>query len=440
MTTATTTKTVTHRFGGLICKSHYFEVPLNYEQPGGHRITVFAREVVAVANERRLDLPMMVFLQGGPGFESPRPEGADGWLGRALKEFRVLLLDQRGTGLSTAVTHESLSAFPDAKSQAEYLKHFRADNIVRDCESIRKTLHGGRPWTIIGQSYGGFCSATYLSIAPEGLAGSLIFGGLPPILHDDPDEVYRACYREVANKNRIFHDRFPDDSQNLRAIVDHLRKHPAQMPSGEALTARRFLQTGLNLGFRVTGRSLNSLHYLLERAFEPSASQPQLSYYFLHALENILGFNTNPIYALLHEAIYCSGKKSNWSAERILSEFPEFAHDCDPVFFTGEMIYPWMFDEYNCLKPLKEAAEILAQYEDWPALYRVETLRRNSVPVAAVIYHNDMYVDRELSLATAGNIRGIKLWITNEYEHDAIRLDGARVLDRLLALLRGEAE
>lgn len=440
MTTATPTKTKIHRLGGLICKSHSFEVPLDYDQPNGPRVTVFAREVAAVANENKSDLPMMVFLQGGPGFESPRPESADGWLGRALKEFRVLLLDQRGTGLSTAVTHESLATFPDANAQAEYLKHFRADNIVRDCESIRKTLNGGKPWTIIGQSYGGFCATTYLSIAPEGLSGVLIFGGLPPILHDGPDEVYRACYKEVANKNRIFHDRFPEDREILRDIVDHLAKQSVRLPCGELLTARRFLQAGLNLGFRVSGRSLNSLHYLIERAFEPSCAQPLLSYYFLHAVESMLGFNTNPIYALLHEAIYCNKKKSNWSAQRMLAEFPDFSHDSEPVFFTGEMIYPWMFDEFQCLKPLKEAAEILAQYEDWPALYQVETLRRNTVPAAAIVYHNDMYVDKEFSLDTAENIRGIKLWITNEYEHDAIRLDGSRVLGRMLALLRGETE
>jgi hypothetical protein len=56
----------------------------------------------------------------------------------------------------------------DAIKQAEYLKKFRADNIVRDCEAIRNFLtleypEGQRAWSIIGQSFGGFCAATYLS-------------------------------------------------------------------------------------------------------------------------------------------------------------------------------------------------------------------------------------------------------------------------------------
>ena len=63
------------------------------------------------------------------------------------------------------------------------------------------------------------------------------------------------------------------------------------------------------------------------------------------------------------------GAASNWSAERVRAEFPEFSLDADPPLFTGEMIYPWMFDDYANLRPLKEAAEILAAADDWPALY-----------------------------------------------------------------------
>jgi hypothetical protein len=48
----------------------------------------------------------------------------------------------------------------------------RADSIVRDAELVRKSLvpkdnYDGR-WSVLGQSFGGFCVVTYLSIAPEG--------------------------------------------------------------------------------------------------------------------------------------------------------------------------------------------------------------------------------------------------------------------------------
>lgn len=43
------------------------------------------------------------------------------------------------------------------------------------------------------------------------------------------------------------------------------------------------------------------------------------------------------------------------------------------------MIFPWMFDELNALKPFKEAAHLLAEKEDWPPLYDIDTLKNNKV-------------------------------------------------------------
>ena len=108
------------------------------------------------------------------------------------KDFRVLLLDQRGTGLSTPVTAQSLRGL-SAKDQAAYLRRFRADDIVRDAEAIRKRMIGDRRWTILGQSYGGFCAMRYLSASPEGLEGALITGGIPPLTGGaDDTEAARA--------------------------------------------------------------------------------------------------------------------------------------------------------------------------------------------------------------------------------------------------------
>ena len=102
------------------------------------------------------------------------------------------------------------------------------------------------------------------------------------------------------------------------------------------------------------------------------------------------------------------------------------------------MIYPWMFDDIGALKPLQETAEILAASEDWPDLYDPAKLQRNQVPVAAAIYYNDMYVDRALSEKTASLIDGIKLWVTNEHEHSALRMHGEKVFGRLYDMLHGE--
>ena len=121
-------------------------MPLDHARPDGPQITVFTREVAAPDGA---DRPYLVFLQGGPGFEAARPTSPPtGWMKRAIADYRVLLLDQRGTGRSTPVGAEIPGDTPEA--QADYLTHFRADSIVRDAELIRararrRALERARP-------------------------------------------------------------------------------------------------------------------------------------------------------------------------------------------------------------------------------------------------------------------------------------------------------
>ena len=86
-----------------------------------------------------------------------------------------------------------------------------------------------------------------------------------------------------------------------------------------------------------------------------------------------------------------------------------------PPLFTGEMIFSWMFADYAELRPLAHVAGILAKEKDWPALYDLDQLAKNEVPVAAATYVEDMYVDYELSKETKEKIRGCQQWITNRY-------------------------
>ena len=130
---------------------------------------------------------------------------------RALKDYRVLLLDQRGTGRSTPIGDIPGDS---AEAQASYMALFRADSIVRDAELIRQELDVQR-WSILGQSFGGFCAMTYLSFAPEGLEGAMITGGLAPIGRP-VDDVYRATYARMAERNR-----------GWRRSLNRSRKNPA---------------------------------------------------------------------------------------------------------------------------------------------------------------------------------------------------------------------
>ena len=110
-----------------------------------------------------------------------------------------------------------------------------------------------------------------------------------------------------------------------------------------------------------------------------------------------------------------------------------------PLRFTGEMVCPWMLDIDPALRPLRDAAGLLAERDDWPALYDAGRLASNEVPAAAAVYFNDMYVPAELSVPTSRAIRGLRAWVTSEYEHDGLRASNGTVLGRLIALARGAA-
>lgn len=402
---------------GLALVEHTFELPLDHQDESGPQITVFAREV---ADPERRDRPFLVYLQGGPGFEAPRPTrnpGAPGWLDHALSEFRVLMLDQRGTGRSTPIG--TLGGLTPTQ-QAEYLSHFRADSIVRDAEAIRRVL-GVEEWSVLGQSFGGFCVTSYLSLAPEGLREALITGGVPP-LGRHADEVYAQTYSRVLERNRRYFARYPQDRARLSVVRRRLEDQEVRLPGGDRLTWRRFQQLGSMLGM---SDGAERLHYILELPHDSPA--------FLHDVENAASFARNPIYAILHEASYADGVATRWSAHRMLPD--EFVTD---DLLIGEHVFPWMFEDYGALAPLREAADLLAERE-WGPLYDAAALGANEVPAAAAIYAEDMYVEREFSELTAREIRGLRSWVTNEYEHNGLRVDGERILGRLLDLARGRA-
>lgn len=405
----------TERLPGMILTEHEIEVPLDHEQPAGATLTVFAREVAAPGGE---DKPYLLFLQGGPGGESPRPSvPLGGWQARALEDFRLLLLDQRGTGRSTPVgTLPGMTP----QEQADYLVHFRADSIIRDAELLREHL-GVEQWSLLGQSFGGFCSLHYLSTFPDSLREVFFTGGVPPVGRP-VDEVYTATYARMHELTERYYRRFPDDRDRIRRLADLCAQGEVVLPNGVALTPHRLQTLGSGLG--VTGGA-EALHFLLER--DPRSPR------FLADVHAALPFGGSmPIYTVLHEACYADGDATRWSCDRVRpSEF-----DSDVTLFTGEHPFPWHLEETPELRPLAEAAHLLADHE-WPRLYDEDALRRTDVPCAAAIYYDDPFVLREHSMATAELLPGMRPWISNEWLHNGIRAGGTSVLDRLIDLTRG---
>lgn len=436
-------------------------MPLDYRKPSGTQIQLFARAATKhevpinpqqTQYQASLNRPWFVFLQGGPGFGNPEPQ--DSALTRFVlnRGYQILFLDYRGVGLSTPVTADTIPK-PGAspQEQAEYLKLFRQVDNVRDLEAVRKCLtehleENKSKWSIFGQSFGGFVCLSYLSQHPEGLSEVFMTGGLAPTSRT-PDEVYKATFKKVFERSMAYYRKFPEDVAAVRRVTAHLDAQGpmkgVQLPSGGVLTARRLLTLGHMLGMH---GGLDIVHSSVLRMAMDLEQFGFLTRPTLAQVESYLPFDTAPIYAVLHEAIYCykKGVASDWAAQRVGEKldnfgwldpsYSAFGSADEPLCFSGEMIFPFMFDDYPELQKMKEAAEILAKYTEWDDLYDEERLKTNQVPVYAASYVEDMYVDFELARETARKVNLIRVLETNTMYHNAIRARADEVLPQLFKL------
>lgn len=78
------------------------------------------------------------------------------------------------------------------------------------------------------------------------------------------------------------------------------------------------------------------LHYLLESFFDTDGD---MSPFFARTFEGWMPWDTNPLYVLLHEAIYCQGVASNWAAHRVREA--EFALEFDAAGLTAKGERSW---------------------------------------------------------------------------------------------------
>ena len=443
------------------------------------------------------------------------------WVGAALSKGykKIVLMDQRGTGRSSTITKQTLQKqFPDlflldndvdmntdtstivnvdsvssmssvndefancksdqvdkvksALTEAtDYMAQFRADNIVRDAEAVKEALllpldldddeeSPPRPWgAALGQSFGGFCMMSYLSLIPNPPMICLLTGGIPPML-TNVDEAYSSLRERVKERNMKFYDQYPGDIDVVKRIVRRLDANPPKLPSGGVLTARRFLQLGIGLGGSPS--AFASIHTLLSSAFvSDDDDDDDLSRAFLKSMDSEQPFDDHPIYFLMHESIYADDnsncEKTSWSAYRAYENNGfDFKASCEadsmePTLLTGEVIFPWMADgDYAELSGfgMRSLAHSLADKSDWPNLYNSENMKKALAidgsgvsKAAAAVYYDDMYVDFDavMKVTKRGNpLENCKVWISNEYQHSGLRDDGAMIFNKLLGMAKGE--
>jgi len=406
--------TTTRRMLDLRIDDHTLTVPLNWANPrDGRTIDIHASVITRDGGER---LPYLVFLQGGPGNETPRPFAAPfspPWLEAALKEHRVVMLDQRGTGKSTPVTDEILTE--GTAAVVERLQLLRADSIVRDAEALREHL-GAPSWSTLGQSFGGFTTLAYLSTDAASLDRVFITGGLSAVGRP-PGEVYAATFSKMRTANEAYYRRFPEHRDAVRRLVDLAGEGQIVLPDGEVVSISRVRSLGMLLG---SDHGWQTLWSLLDQ--EPATNA------FRHDLAAAMPFTgRNPLYYVFHESSYADGHSTNWAAEAVE---PEDFH-ADPTLLTGEHVRRDWADTVPAFQPWREVVDAMAQVS-WPQLYDADVIAGAGVGGAAAVYVNDLFVPYEFSMETAALLPEVKVWATSEHEHSGLRT--GPVLAKLLDL------
>lgn len=202
----------------------FVSVPLDYSRPSDRQIDIFYRLIPSSGSP---DSPILVFMNGGPGVPSSSYrsltyayDGDDG--GDALSElsryFRILAVDQRGTGNSAPLDLDDPALSPEVIA-----RFFDSDEHARDhARVIEAVIPEGERFFILARSYGGEIGFQYLTLEGNHRqpAGIIFCSAVLP--HSDALETFllrRQRQKELNLELRAARPEVPDKLERLR---DHL--------------------------------------------------------------------------------------------------------------------------------------------------------------------------------------------------------------------------
>ena len=318
MTPFRTLATVRHH--GMHLTDYEFAVPLDHGHPTGEALSIFARALRHGdhASEKR---QWLVFLQGGPGYPGPRPLTNSGWVKRALEDYHVLLLDSRGNGGSSVVLPQTLArrgdalragAVPEAFSRRQHRARCRIDPaaagrrrraVERPRPELRRLLRRALPVLLsAGTARGVHHRRTAAAVRQR---RRLL-----------PAHLSRGPAQDATNSSRAIPATTRCAAASWNTCIGTTSRCPPVAASPSAASSRWASCSASTRAWRISTTSSRS-------AFCAGVAGDELSLPFLRALENSQTFETNPIFAVLHEMCYTQGAASRWSAERVRGEFPE---------------------------------------------------------------------------------------------------------------------
>ncbi|WUI03549.1 alpha/beta hydrolase [Spirillospora sp. NBC_00431] len=189
---------------GYTCS--FLTVPLDHRRPGKQTL----RLRVATADNAAAPKGVLLFLTGGPGQPGvPFIDGVAARLPEVAKNYRIVMIDQRGTGEHGAIDCPKLQAqvgasdieppTPDAIAECarvlgDQRHYYTTDQTVGDLDLLRRAL-GVRQWTVDGVSYGTKTGAHYAAFHPRNVRRLVLDSVLPHVDEGGDDLLYTASLR-----------------------------------------------------------------------------------------------------------------------------------------------------------------------------------------------------------------------------------------------------
>lgn len=206
----------------------FVSVPLNYDDRAGRQLNIFYRLMPSHGSTTAaLNKPILVVMNGGPGspssdyralnhnYQSSNDLDAFSELG---KYFRILAVDQRGTGQSMPLNLDSPKL-----SQKIIARYFDADEHARDhAEVIAAVIPKNEKFFILARSYGGLIGFQYLTLEGElrAPAGMVMSSAVQP--HADSIQVFAARRKKQLDLNRQLLASNPDFKNQINRLRRHL--------------------------------------------------------------------------------------------------------------------------------------------------------------------------------------------------------------------------
>ncbi|NMM48524.1 alpha/beta fold hydrolase [Marinigracilibium pacificum] len=239
---------------GIECGS--IVVPANYKSATDNDQITLQYYYIHSTSEIKSNYPL-VFLQGGPGGSAT--DMVELFRNSPYRnDFDIVLIDQRGTGLSEAFCPEIGSEYfkvlaEDLTSQQESDKvielaracrtelenkdynylNYSTSNTVDDLERLREHLNIDK-LNLIGGSYGTKVALKYIEKYPESTNKVVLQGIFPPEvnLYDNVISNYHQAIRNVfklCEQDEKCKSRYPDLSEQYYSTIKRLRNEPLRL-------------------------------------------------------------------------------------------------------------------------------------------------------------------------------------------------------------------